>query len=156
MPLFGPPVFVGVGPNLCPRLVRGEDLDNVTGEWSKPGGYTTIASDYYIPVDYTNNTYYTLSYNVSDFPSNTRTMVFAYNANKEFVGRCGGNSDAVRTLSAANYTLGTPAGTGTPAYLRVRVYNATFSDTLANALHIQLEPGNTASAYRVRSMEYIN
>lgn len=154
--IYGPPVFVGVGPNLCPPLERGEELNPTTGEWSKPNGTNTMALDYYIPVDYSNNTYYTLSYNYSAMPANTRTMVFAYNANKEFVGRSGGNSDAVRTLAATNYTLGTPAGSGTPAYLRVRVYNATFSDTQRDVLHMQIEPGNTASAYRVRSMEYIN
>jgi len=155
--MFSRPIVTGVGDNLCPRLVLGETINSTTGEWSASEGTTELASDYFIPVDFSVNPYYTLSYNYSALPAagSKRTMIFAYNGAKDFVGRTTGTNSSKRTLNAASFTEGTPAGTGDPAYLRVRLYYAAFSEADAAVLKMQIVPGSDAKKYRARSLAFL-
>ena len=156
MSVWGRPVLLGVVNNLCPMPVLYSNIDPDTGVFSTDGENTHMATSYYIPVDYTANSQYTLSWNRSVMPSATRIMVFAYNTNKEFLARSAGNSDNPRILSASDFRLSPTSATGDPAFLRVRVYNSTFSENRQNLVHLMLVPGGTAAAYRQRSIEYIS
>lgn len=157
MSVWGRPVLLGVGNNLCPIPVLYSDITPSTGVFSTDGE-NTMATSYYIPVDYTANSQYTLSWNKSAMPSSTRVMVFAYNANKEFLARSAGNYDNPRVLGTADFRLAPTSAIGPPAFLRVRIYNVTytFSENHQNLVHLMLVPGVTEAAYRQRSIEYIS
>lgn len=95
----------------------------------------------YIDVDFTKISTYT----VSGTPSSSyRHFIGAYNSNKQFLGRTGGNIVAGDTLTSSSFTNGTPQGTGTIKYLRICVYNTPPESALST---IQLEEGNTATTF---------
>ena len=151
MSIIGPPVLTGVGKNLCPPLVLGENINNTTGAWSSGAGSKYMSSDYYIPVDFTTNSTYTLSYQLGSMPSATRSIVYAYNSNKDFMGRNSGNSTRTRSVTSSSFTTAATSATGPIAYLRVKLYNATFTAAMEAALKLQVEAGS-ATTYQPRGM----
>lgn len=131
------------GKNLFSGLTKGIGIDLTTIDEIVNSNYS--ATDY-IPVDFNANTYYY----ISGLPSTISNCIFAYNTNKEFLGRTGGNPLAERKLSNNSFANGTPQGTGDIAYLRVTCFKISTSagtiDDIDDA-KIQLEIGSTATDY---------
>lgn len=155
MIIYGKPLLIPQGKNLCPPLVLGETINNSTGAWSSGAGTATMASDYYIPVDFTVNSKYTLSYQLGSMSSATRSIIYAYNANKEFMGRIAGNSTRTRSVTSSSFTTATTSATGPIAYLRVKLYNATFTQAMVDALKLQIEAGS-ATTYHPKCIFFIS
>ncbi len=132
------------GKNLFSGLTKGIGIDLTTIDEIVNSNYS--ATDY-IPVDFNANTYYY----ISGLPSTISNCVFAYNANKEFLGRTGGNPLAERKLSNNSFASGTPQGEGDIAYLRVTCFKISTSagtvDDIDDA-KIQLEIGSIATDYK--------
>ena len=140
------------GKNLFSGLTKGIGIDLTTIDEIVNSNYS--ATDY-IPVDFNANTYYY----ISGLPSTISNCVFAYNANKEFLGRTGGNPLAERKLSNNSFANGTPQGEGDIAYLRVTCFKISTSagtvDDIDDA-KIQLEVGSAATEYEpYNSTEYL-
>ena len=137
----------GTKKNLCPPLTWKGDVNNTTGEYSVGTSAVNAATAELIPVDFTNNTIYVLSYDSSALPSGARNMIFAYNANKEYLGRVGGNASNPRTFDKNSFTTSTTSATGDPAYVRIKAYNVTYTEAeIANG-KFQVESGDTATTF---------
>lgn len=140
------------GRNMFSGLTKGVGIDLTTSDEIVNSNYSSTD---YIPVDFNANTYYY----ISGLPSTISNCVFAYNANKEFLGRTGGNPLAERKLSNNSFANGTPQGEGDIAYLRVTCFKISTSagtvDDIDDA-KIQLEVGSAATEYEpYNSTEYL-
>lgn len=154
MSVWGKPFLIPQGKNLCPPLILGGNINNSTGEWIS-GTNVSMSNSYYIPVDFTANPTYTLSYQLGSMPSATRSIVYAYNASKQFMGRVSGNSTRTRTFTSSSFTSAATSATGPIAYLRVKLYNATFTQAMVDELKLQIEAGS-ATTYHPKCIFFIS
>lgn len=122
---------------------------NMIGGWFDGGIDDTTGADTathdlrtdYIPVDFTTNS----NYRISGLPSATyRNFVCAYNSSKQFLGRTSASIIATRGLNSGSFTAGTPQGTGSIAYLRVRVYSTPPASAVAD---VQMEVGASTTTF---------
>lgn len=131
------------GKNLFTGLVKGIGINSTTGaETTNDSGAT---SDY-IPLDFNVNQ----NYYLNGLTSTLNSYVAAYNKNKEFLGRTGGNAREQILLNPSVFTGGTAQGTGDIAYLRVtQYYISTNTGTIddVDELKVQLEVGSSSTQY---------
>lgn len=135
--------FKKYGKNLFSGLTKGVGINSNNGSEITNSNYAV--SDY-IPVDFNTNT----NYYISGLPTTISNYIAAYNANKEFLGRTGGNAFAERRLTKTQFPNGTPQGTGDIAYLRVSCFKISTSAGTVDDIddcNIQLEIGLTATDY---------
>lgn len=144
----------GGGKNKIPApstWTQGVRLNPTNGEEQSN---TNAASTDFIPFSLTGTDQITISgFAYQDIDTLYSWYVAGYNAEKIFVGRTGAVNNEQRTYRAANFSAGTPQGTGDIAYIRLTIYaqagsTAPLTDIIA-AIDgtAQLERGATATAW---------
>ena len=117
------------GANLCPPLV----IDG-----------TIASTDYfYLPLEHGEK------YTWSGLTNKLFSCVYAYNSAKQLLGRTYNMARSEFTFSKADFTQGTPQGTGEIAYIRLREQESTsgYSIDLVNDCDYMLNPGTEALPY---------
>lgn len=136
-----------VGKNYMCKPVVGVTVSTSTGEISgEPSSQARSASTpVLLPITFRNNETYTISY---DFDA--KNMWFAYNENKEYIGRTVGSAVNQRTISANMFNTNTTGVGGEISYVVIRLYVDAPSYILQSDIdvaQIQIEKGSTATAY---------
>ena len=136
------------GKNMFSPLNKEIGFNNTTG--AEISDATSATTDF-IEVDFTNNNYYFLT-----LSNDYRTMVGAYNENFEFLGRRSGGRYSTLSISKNSFTTDKTSATGIAKYIKVKLYEYSgLSGQISNvdSLNLQLEPGNSATAYEPYLLE---
>lgn len=133
------------GKNLCPGLVKGIGLVHETGAEINANDRAT--SDY-IPVDFELNSKYMLS----GLSGNLNSYVAAYNKDKQFIGRCSGNTRTYFVISNTVFTTAVASELEDKdiKYIRVTQYEAPGNSGTINDvdnIKLQMEVGQLATPY---------
>ena len=124
------------GMNMFTPLKIGNGFNLTSGAITD--GSTSAITDY-IPVDFSQNEAY-----IMKVSKNYRSMVAAYNENKEFLGRVAGNARSSITLRSDSFTTDPTENEGPVKYVIVRMYTYSgLSGVISevNDFPYQMQPG---------------
>lgn len=125
------------------NMIKGWFIGGLLSTTGAEDNMSTSRRTGFIEVDYTKVS----TYKVSGMPEATtgiRHFICAYNANKQFLGRTGGNTGTHENLTSTVYTNGTAQGTGAIKYLRVNLYSGADDSSTAT---VQLEEGGNSTTF---------
>lgn len=138
MSVWGKPLLPASA-NLAAPLILGGSIADATGEYSYTGDTNVASTPGYMPVNFAEHPYLDIAWTAANLPSSTRMMVFAYNADRQFMGRTSGNSTNPRSInSASGFSRDVTSAPGPIAYVRIRFYYATFTAEQINSAELRV------------------
>lgn len=158
MSVWGKPLLIA-NQNLAAPLIFGSTINTAAGDYEYTGRAATMATKNYMPVDFSKWLYLHIAWTAGNMPTDTRLMVFAYNDNKEFLGRAVGLATNPRHLAETDFSYNVTSAIGPIAYIRVRLYNATFTAEQADTAQFRVymsNDNNSPAPYMPRTIRYIS
>ena len=131
------------GKNMFTGLVKGKGLNSNNG--AEINNINAAVSDY-IPISFNlNNNYY-----LSGLTNTLNSYIAAYNENKEFIGRSGGDKHKYISFNSTIFSKNVSGIEGDIKYIRITQYktsnnSGTIEDI--NNIQIQLKTGTKATTY---------